>query len=284
MAMVPAKVSLIAGVLLTAALSCSPRGGEFSRQALPIDGHRTGVSAPLADNVDEALGTFDGSVYVAPNGNRFRSGSTPAVAARMIEVQPKMASLKEVVAYSEKEMTKFRPESELSNFAVDVLMAQTEKITGRKVDVGLLNFGGIRVNMPKGPVILDDIVSMFPFKNYVTYLTLPGSELRRVFEQMARGKVEVIGGARLRIRDGKLVSVTVGGRPLSDSKTYGVATIDFLLDGGDNLKLARGCKEMLITEVKLVDAILPYIREVTARGDTLRSSLDGRVIIEEEGK
>lgn len=284
MAMVPTKVSLIAGVLLTAALSCSPRGGEFSWQALPIDGHRTGVSAPLADNVGEALGTFDGSVYVAPNGNRFRSGSTPAVAARMIEVQPKMASLKEVVAYSEKEMTKFRPESELSNFAVDVLMAQTEKITGRKVDVGLLNFGGIRVNMPKGPVILDDIVSMFPFKNYVTYLTLPGSELRRVFEQMARGKVEVIGGARLRIRDGKLVSVTVGGRPLSDSKSYGVATIDFLLDGGDNLKLARGCKEMLITEVKLVDAILPYIREVTARGDTLRSSLDGRVIIEEEGK
>lgn len=266
-------------LLLSGAVSCVGTAPTYSWQALDIDAHRTGVSAPLADNIPQALGCVDGKSYTAPNGRAFKEGSTPAVAELMIKAQPSMARLKEVIAYSDEEMTKYRPESELSNFAVDLLKVQTEKLTGRKVDVSILNFGGIRTNMPAGPVILDDIVSMFPFKNYVCYVSLPGAELRRIFEQMAATRVEAIGGARLVIKDGKLVSATVGGRPISDFGTYGLATIDFLIDGGDGLKLAKNCKELITTDVKLIDAVEPYIRELNAKGETLKAALDGRVTI-----
>ena len=280
MELVETKIVLAAAAAFAMLVSCGPSQQGMNWQALRMDGHRTGVTAPNADNVASALGTVDGNIYTSPNGKVFKDGATPAVASIMLEVQPSMARLKEVIAFSARTMEKHRPESELSNMAVDIIMEQTEKLTGRKVDVGILNFGGIRTTMPAGPVMLDDIVSMFPFKNYLTYVAMPGSELRRVLEYMASHKVEVLGGARIVIRNHKLVKAEVGGKPLSDSKVYGLATIDFLVDGGDGLKLARGCREMIITDVKVIDAIEPYIRAVTARGDTLDYKTDGRVIIE----
>ncbi len=284
MELVKAKVALLALSSLLLAGCRATTEPVFTWQSLEIDGHRTGVTSPSADNVPEAMGRMEGKVYKAPNGQSFKGGATPEAAALMLAAQPSMARLKEVIAISARNMDKHRPESELSNMAVDIVMQETERLTGRKVDVGVINFGGIRTSMPKGPVLLDDIVSMFPFKNYLTYVALPGYELRRIFEYMADGNLQAVGGVKLVIRDRKLVSALVGGKPISDSKTYGLATIDFLLDGGDGLKLARGCKELIITECKVVDAVEPYIRAVTARGDTLDYAMDGRVVIEKTEK
>ena len=61
-------------------------------------------------------------------------------------------------------MEAYFPESALSNWFVDILMAKVEKLSGKKVDIGIANFGGIRVDMPQGDIILDDMLSMFPFK------------------------------------------------------------------------------------------------------------------------
>lgn len=261
---------------------CGSRHASFSWNRIPADGSRTGVTAPTAENVPEALGTFDGTKYCAPSGKVYSEGATPAAAKLLIDAQPDMARLKEVIATSARVMSKHRPESALSNFAVDVVMRRTESETGKKVDVGILNFGGIRCALPEGPVILDDIVSMFPFKNNLVYLSVPGSELRKVFEGMADTRVEVIGGARLVIKNRKLVSAEVGGKPLSDSKTYGLATIDFLLDGGDHLSLAKNSREMLITDVKVMDAIEPAIRAYGERGEVFDYQEDGRVVIIKE--
>jgi len=94
---------------------------------------------------------------------------------------------------------------------------------------------------------------------------------------MAETKVQCISGARLVIKDHKLVSAEVGGEPLDDSRFYGVATIDFLLDGGDGYKLARGAQDYLITDVKIGDAILADIRQMTAEGKPLQYFTDGRI-------
>jgi len=264
--------------------SCAPKQPAYTWDRIAVDGSRTGVTAPTAENVPEALGTMDGGKYLSPSGRVFTNGTTPGAARTMIDVQPDMARVKEVIATSERVMYKHRPESGLSNFAVDVIMKRTAAETGKKVDLGIINFGGIRCALPEGPVILDDIVSMFPFKNYLVYLSLPGSELRKVFEKMAQGRVEAIGGARLVIRNRKLVSVEIDGKPLSDSKLYGVATIDFLLDGGDHLYLAKNCKEMILTDIKVIDAIEPEMRAYGIRGEVFDYEEDGRVVVIKEEK
>lgn len=281
MEMVKTKViALCAGALLLC--SCSH---SFKWQKFSIDGHRTGVTVPTATNVKEAIGVVENGVYTAPNGKVFADGATPAVAELLIAVQPEMARLKEVVAHSAEPMTKGRPESTLSNFVVDHLFADVQalcKPSGRKVDVAITNFGGIRVDLPQGDVLLDDIVSMLPFKNYLCYVQIPGSELRGIFDFMAENGVQCISGARLVIKDHKLVSAEVGGSPLDDSRLYGVATIDFLLDGGDGYKIARGAKDYLISDIRIGDAILADIRAITAAGEELKYFTDGRVLIQED--
>lgn len=280
MEMVKAKiVSLAAAAALLA--SC---GYSYSWESYPMDAHRTGVTVPTADNAGMALGSVDGDVYTAPNGRIFEGGATPAVAGLLLDVQPAMSRLKEVVAFAPQPMIKNYPESTLSNFVVDRLFADVAAAVGpgRRVDVAITNFGGIRVDIPEGDVLLDDIVSMLPFANYLSYVILRGSDLRAVFEYMAANRAQCISNARLVIKGRELVCAEVGGQPLDDSRFYGVATIDFLLDGGDGYKLARNAAECIITDIRIGDAILADVKAMTARGEPLAWHTDGRVTVEEE--
>lgn len=277
--MVKTKIAALLALPLLLA-SCS-RGLEFKWQKFYVDGHRTGVGVPTADNPEKALGVVENGVYKAPNGKVFNSGATPKVASLLIGVQPQMARLKEVVAYAPEAMVRQRPECALFNFVADRLAADVQEAVGRRVDVGITNTGGIRVDLPAGDILLDEVVSMLPFKNYLTYLELKGSDLRAAFEYMASTRPQCVSGARLVIKGGKLISAEVGGKPLDDSAVYGVGTIDFLLDGGDGFKLARNARKMIITDKKIGDVILRDIRKLTAEGKPLQYHVDGRITVEE---
>ena len=244
-----------------------------------MDGHRTGVRAVAGSDWESALGSIQDGSYVSPSGAVFSGGVTPEAAKVLLDVQPGMSYLKEILGHSPAPMTKGRPESPLSNWAVDGLMKGVEHVTGRKVDVGITNMGGIRTDMPAGDVLMDDIVSMFPFKNTLCYIALKGKDLRAVFEQMASTRVEALGGVELVVNDGAVESVLIGGKPLEDSGIYGLATIDFLLDGGDGLSLAKNAKELIITDVLLNDWFVSYCRELNAAGEMISASEDGRVVV-----
>lgn len=260
-----------------AALCMSLSAQEFSWSRSSMDGSRTGVVASNADNVEEAMGRMKGRKYVAPNGKKFRKGATPKVAALLLGAQPKMHDLKQVVAYSPKEMIRRGPECELSNWFIDELMRAAEEKSGKKVDFGITNFGGIRVDMPQGDVLLDDIVSMFPFKNNLCYLELKGKDIRVILEQLAATSWQCVGGARCVVRDKKLVSAEIGGQPIDDEKVYGVATISFLLNGGDGLNVAKNALELQIFDEYIIDVILPYVKSLTAQGKYIEYEVDGRI-------
>lgn len=278
--MVKAKIALLCS--LAALCACSH---SFKWERYQIDGHRTGVSVPSATNITEALGTVQDSIYTAPNGKVFIGGATASVAEILTGVQPAMARLKEVIAYAPEPMEKHHPESNLTNFIVDRLFADVQALCDpsiRKVDLAFCNYGGIRCDIPAGNVLLDDVVSMLPFKNFICYLKVPGRELRNAFEYMATGKPQCVSGAKIVIRDHELVSVEIGGEPLDDERYYGLATIDFLLDGGDGYKFARGATDYFISDIRIGDAILADIRALTAEGKPLEYFTDGRIVIQKD--
>lgn len=275
--MVEAKLT-IAALTAVVICSCAPADYQLSWRKHLIDGHMTGVTVPSATNVSEALGVVADGVYTSPGGAVFRGGCTPGVAAAMIEVQPRMARLKEVLGCATTEMEKHRPESELSNMVVDVLRDEVAELTGRQVDVAIANFGGIRTDMPCGDILLDDIVSMLPFVNRLSYVALRGKDLRLIFEYLAGTAPQPVSGVRMVIENRELKSLEIGGRPLDDNKTYGVATLDFLLDGGDGLNIAKNAKELIITEELPSQMLEKYIRKVTSEGRSVEYRTDSRVI------
>ena len=275
--MVKARLILLAVLALSCA-ACQP-GYEYSWQKYRMDGHRTGVIAPSADNIDEALGVVNGDVYTSPNGRVFQKGSaTYGAASDLIEVQPLMSELKTVVGYATRPMVARAPECELSNWWVDTMMKSVERLTKRKVDVGFLNFGGIRVNLPQGDLMLDDFLSMFPFNNYLTYVALKGSDLQEIYNFIASSRPFVIGGAKLVVNDHQIDTLLVGGKPIDPKKTYGVATIDFLIDGGDGMTVGKNAKEMIVTDQRVIDAVLRYIYELQAAGKPVEYFTDGRCV------
>ena len=272
------KVRILITVLLLFSISSAAQ--DYSWKADKMDGSRTGCVAPSRDNVPEALGTFKGRTYISPNGKKHEAGSAAAKVARVVmDAQDDMARVKDIVAYSSSEMIKAYPESALSNWYVDLYMKEVSRLAGKKVHIGVANFGGIRVDMPEGPVILDDLLSMFPFRNSVIYVEHKGSTIRKMLESMAATSFQVLGGVRIVAEEGKLVSVEIDGEPLDDDKVYGLATNSFLLHGGDGLYLADKAVYLRDLGVNVIDVVLDYVKKETAAGRQLSGSTDGRIII-----
>ena len=272
------KTILTAAVVL---FTICAAGQDYKWKHVQMDGSRTGCISPSKDNVEEAVGTFRGCRYVSPDGKTYPKRSIVGkTAAIVLDAQPAMARVKDVIGYSTRAMESGYPESPLSNWFVDLLMEQVEKHAGKKVDIGITNFRGIRIDMPQGDIILDDMLSMFPFKNQITYVEHKGSQIRKILETMAAGRFQVLGGVRVVADGGKLVSAEIGGEPIDDDKIYGLATISFLLGGGDGLALEQNAVSVTVFEdINVIDAVLDHVNALTAAGKPVEYETDGRVVV-----
>jgi len=93
------KIRLLLLALFVSPLAISAQ--EYTWKADIMDGSRTGCTAPSKDNVSETIGYFEKGKYVAPNGKVFPKNSSVARTAKsLIEAQPSMAAVKELVGYS----------------------------------------------------------------------------------------------------------------------------------------------------------------------------------------
>ena len=225
---------------------------------------------------------MDGSrrAALAKGEIKLKKNSAAAKTIALVDAaQPAMARVKEVIGYSTEALSKSYPESKLTNWTVDTIMEKVASLSGRKVDVGFANSGGIRVDMPKGDILLDDILSVFPFKNNLVYIEHKGSTLRGIFEWMASTKVQPVGGVKMVVTNGRIESLLIDGKPLEDDKVYVVATNSFLLHGGDGFFLAKDAVNMKVYDELVLDAMLESIRKFTAQGRPFEYKLDSRVII-----
>lgn len=200
-------------------------------------------------------------------------------ATRIIEkYSPRVAVLQEIIGYTDMEYVRGYPESELSNFQVDIIRLTAEKISGEPVDIALTNFGGIRTSLPKGAVRVYDIYSIFPFDNNIVYFDIKGSDLRSVLMKMVyRKRMEVLSNVEIVVRGKDVEKMNVAGAPLDDERMYRMATINFLMDGGDGVSLTAMAKNLVSSDVFIRDAIVDYMRGKLQAGEKLEFKKDGRV-------
>ena len=281
MEMVQTKLIILSSLIAAVLSSCA--GRSFSWTCHDIDASRTGVTAPNADNVTQALGSLTDSCYTSPSGRVFPPSSCTYAAARdLIAAQPSMKRLKQVIGHSSEEMLRGGVNTKLSNWIVDHLREDVQRLTSRRCDVGIINKGGIRVDLPQGDVIMDDMVSMLPFRNYLCYVALKGKDLKALFDTLAAGGMQPVSGVKVVVSDNKVESLLVGGEPVDDDKVYGVATIDFLLDGGDRINVAKNALEVIITDKMVIDSMLPYAMSYAQRGENIEYFTDDRIVFRKE--
>ncbi|MBO4340944.1 MAG: 5'-nucleotidase C-terminal domain-containing protein [Bacteroidales bacterium] len=273
------------GLLIVTKAAMTDSAPDISWKLVAMDGHRVGARSVTTENVETALGTFTDSGYIAPNGIAFPGDSpVPEVASILMEAQPSLAPMKVVVGHSARMMMNLRTEADLplGNLFADILRARASRDFKVPMDFAITNFGGIRCPMPEGAITLEDIQSMFPFKNYLCYVRMKGCNLTRLLQQLALTKAfQATSGARVRVKSHNLVSAQVGGKPIDPDRIYNVATIDFLLDGGDRIAIGALAEKVVLSRTLLYDVMLDYVKECESKGIVIDGKADGRVVMED---
>lgn len=276
---------IIVGALFSAQQAFKAPGTTFEWKPVAMDGHRVGAVPVTLENASTALGRWDDDGYVAPGGARFAGDSPVSAAARvLVDVQPHFVGLKTVIGHSAAMLMNDRdnPDLPLGNLFVDALRDYASRYFKVPMDFAITNFGGIRVPLPEGAVTLEDVSSMFPFKNYLCYAKVTGEGLLKLFEQLsATPAFQAVSGATVRVKGHKLVSALIGGQPIDPARVYNVATIDFLLDGGDNIRIGALASDVVLSHVLLRDVMMDLVTSTEAAGRVLEGKADGRVIMED---
>lgn len=182
------------------------------------------------------------------------------------------------------DMTRHRPESELSNLLSDILVWGGRQFNEQPV-FSVYNMGGIRADFAKGDINVGDVSEVAPFENKICFLTLTGEKVLELFQQIAhRGGEGVSHAVRMVItRDGKLKGVTLNGESVDPAKSYRIATLDYLAEGNDQLVAFKSGTDVVAPKSKENNVryiIMDYFREMKAQGKVVESRVEGRCVVE----
>ncbi len=158
---------------------------------------------------------------------------------------------------------------ELLNWCTDVVYDRGCQLADG-VDLAIFNKGGIRRGLPKGTITEGQVISMVPFSNYIQVIDISGADLLEAMRQMARAEgngvsdgVEIVyikDDKSTEVDEADIVSVTINGKPLDVKRTYRVATIDYVANGGDYMSTMRNHTLVSQSENKAFDDVLNYLR------------------------
>ena len=173
-------------------------------------------------------------------------------------------------------------ESAVGNLIADLMRAAMQ------ADVALVNGGGIRGNtvLPAGPLRRRDVLTILPFANKIVKLDVTGETLREALEsglsqvERTAGRFPQVSGLRYvfdptRPAGSRLVSVSVGGRPLDPRGNYTLATFDFILGGGDGYTMLKAARVLIKAENGPMDSDLLIDR---LKAGPIAPVQDGRVM------
>lgn len=138
---------------------------------------------------------------------------------------------------------KYHQSRELTNLTADIASLYASRMLDsiaapglpRKVDFAMINSGGIRLPFPQGEVTEGQVLSAFPFSNYLVVVEMKGNKLRKLIEQAVNQggqgfSKEVVAYV---YPSGKPTEVWIDGKPLDPERNYYIATLDYLAGGGD---------------------------------------------------
>ena len=193
-----------------------------------------------------------------------------------------IAEINKVLSYTPKNITRNDGElqSSLGNLLADLCFEKSNEIfkreTGKIVDFSMFNHGGIRAGITKGEVKVINAFNLMPFENTLVVVELSYTKVKELFDYFINENIAnpLSKNVQLTIK-GNEYHVKIKGKPLDSSKTYFVATSNYLQSGGDRMNFFKDPVNLFESNFLMRNAIVDYFKSK----DTLISNLDSRVII-----
>ena len=240
--------------ILLVALSCKSKKLQLNK----IEGQRLDINQTVSPNTDI-------EAFIAPYKNRIES------------------DLDSVLAYAVDTYSKNdgKLNTAIGNLMADIVLTQGNKIfnkrTGHTIDVVILNHGGIRAEIPKGPVSARTAYNVMPFENEIVVAGLKGKKINEAIDYLVnRKRANPIAGLKIAVdNDYKLISATIGNKKIDPNTTYYFATSDYLYNRGDNMSFFQPNEGLYEIDYKIRNAMIDYFKKT----DTINPVIDDRFII-----
>lgn len=192
---------------------------------------------------------------------------------------PYIAKLNElgdvVIASVQRPLTFGEPESTMLNWAADALLAQARKHYPGRVDIAVVNKGGLRTEWQVGDLTIRKVYELMPFDNELAVLTLQGKYLLELCQIFVEDNGQGIANMTIIGEDKQLAEARIGGQPIDPEAFYTVATSNYLASGTDHMTPLTHSIETWFSGQLIRDL---YIDEIKQQ-QTLSPSLDHRFII-----
>lgn len=187
-----------------------------------------------------------------------------------------------VLAISEYELVKNKPESLLTNFLADLLLAKGADFTQEQgmdiiPEVSFFNYGGIRSSLPKGEINVGNAYELMPFENEMVFLKLKGEHMQAFLNYVAERGGGSVGGVKMIIAEDQAHEVLINGAEINYNKSYWLITNDYVAAGGDGLEMLEENEQYLNSGRKIRDVIIEYLEELGNKKIQISPKLDERI-------
>ncbi|MEA4973330.1 MAG: 5'-nucleotidase C-terminal domain-containing protein [Candidatus Metalachnospira sp.] len=203
-------------------------------------------------------------------------------------------------------------ETNLGDFTADAYLYTAQKYSdehelGIKIDCAISNGGGIRTSVEPGDISKDTLVTIFPFGNNVSFVTITGAQLLEILEASTFCTPETLGGfpqvAGIKYtlnttvpyengaqypdstyyapaKPGSRVTIdSVNGTAFDPNSKYTVAVNSFQAEGGDTYyQLTKG-SYVCNTEVLDCDSLIQYVEHLNGVIGQEYAKSQGRITI-----
>lgn len=176
------------------------------------------------------------------------------------------------------DLNKQRFESNLGNWVADVMLDGVRK-EGYQADFAVVNSGGLRVpGITAGPLTRGELFELSPFDNMVVVVDIPGKIIDTLFQKIAENAGWPISrGVKLSMSNKMIVSSLIHDLPVDSNKIYKVATVDYVANGGDEMKSLIQLSRVQTGKI-LRDMLIENVIKTTAEGKGITAYIEGRII------
>ncbi|MGY0392099.1 5'-nucleotidase C-terminal domain-containing protein [Bizionia sp. KMM 8389] len=168
----------------------------------------------------------------------------------------------------------------IGNLFADVIYEQSNPVfkarTGKDIDMVLLNHGGIRAIISKGPVSARTAYEIMPFENSIVVVGIKGQQITDMLNYLAKAKrAHPISKLQLVLDSNyNIVKAEIANKPIDTTKTYYIATNDYLYSGGDHMTFFKPEESLNVLDYKIRNALIDYFKKT----DTINPQIDNRFI------
>ena len=160
-------------------------------------------------------------------------------------------------------------ECSMGNLIADAMLA---RVADQGVVIAFQNSGGIRASIDAGEVTMGDVLTVLPFQNTLSTFEVTGVVLLEALEngvsqvEEGAGRFPQVAGMSFAFdasapAGSRVSDVMVGGAPLEMDKVYGVASNDYVRNGGDGFTMFKTAANAYDFGPDLADVTAAFIAE-----------------------